>query len=133
VTIDTWWLSITATAYAVAKTKGQTMNERRYVKEIAKSVISNFPSAPHLYALEQLTSVGNLQPDLWRQVLIKIDELDRMRLNRNCAMRMIVTHGDQAHLVALMNLHHEEEHGSKTNIDWREVLKQMDELKGENK
>jgi hypothetical protein len=75
VTIDTWWLSITATAYAVAKTKGQTMSERRYVKEIAKSVISNFPSAPHLYALEQLTSVGNLQPDLWREVLVKIDEL----------------------------------------------------------
>jgi len=75
VTIDTWWLSITKTAYAVAKTKGQTMNERRYVKEIAKSVISNFPSAPHLYALEQLTSVGNLQPDLWREVLVKIDEL----------------------------------------------------------
>jgi hypothetical protein len=75
VTIDTWWLSITKTAYAVAKTKGQTMNERRYVKEIAKSVISNFPSAPHLYALEQLTSEGNLQPDLWREVLVKIDEL----------------------------------------------------------
>jgi len=66
---------MTATAYAVAKTKGQTMNERRYVKEIAKSVISNFPSAPHLYALEQLTIVGNLQPDLWREVLVKIDEL----------------------------------------------------------
>jgi len=75
VTIDTWWLSITATAYAVARTKGQAMNERRYVKEIAKSVISNFPSAPHLYALEQLTSEGNLQPDLWREVLVKIDEL----------------------------------------------------------
>ena len=74
-TIDTWWLSITKTAYAVAKTKGQTMSERRFVKEIAESVISNFPSAPHLYALEQLTSVGNLQPDLWRDVLAKIDEL----------------------------------------------------------
>lgn len=51
------------------------MSERRFVKEIAESVISNFPSAPHLYALEQLTSVGNLQPDLWRDVLAKIDEL----------------------------------------------------------
>jgi hypothetical protein len=51
------------------------MNERRYVEEIAKSVISNFPSAPHLYALEQLTSEGNLQPDLWREILVKIDEL----------------------------------------------------------
>jgi len=66
----------------------------------------------------------------WKE--ISLDEKEnRMRLNRNCAMRMIVTHGDQAHLVALMNLHHEEEHGSKTNIDWREVMKQMDELKGE--
>ena len=51
------------------------MSERRFVKEIAESVISNFPSAPHLYALEQLTSVGNLQPDLWRDVLAKIDEI----------------------------------------------------------
>jgi hypothetical protein len=75
VTIDTWWLSLTATAHAVAKTKGQTMNERRFVKEIAESVISNFPSAPHLYALEQLMTVGNLHPDLWREVLVKIDEL----------------------------------------------------------
>jgi hypothetical protein len=76
VTIDTWWLSITATAYAVAKTKGQSKLQYRYVDEIARSVISNFPSAPHLYALEQLMSVGNLHPDLWRQVLIKIDELE---------------------------------------------------------
>ena len=74
-TIDTWWLGITATAYAVAKTKGQTMNEKRFVKEIAESVISNFPSAPHLYALEQLMTVGNLHPSLWREVLVKIDEL----------------------------------------------------------
>lgn len=75
-TIDTWWLSITATAYAVAKTKGQSKLQYRYVDEVARSVISNFPSAPHLYALEQLMSVGNLHPDLWRQVLIKIDELE---------------------------------------------------------
>ncbi len=75
-TIDTWWVSITATAYAVAKTKGQSKLQYRYVDELARSVISNFPSAPHLYALEQLMSVGNLHPDLWRQVLIKIDELE---------------------------------------------------------
>ena len=74
-TIDTWWLSITATAYAVAKTKGQSKLQYRYVDEVARSVISNFPSAPHLYALEQLTSVGNLHPSLWREVLVKIDEL----------------------------------------------------------
>jgi len=68
----------------------------------------------------------------WKE--ISLDEKEnRMRLNRNCAMRMIVTHGDQAHLVALMNLHYEEAGAGRSNIDWREVLKQMDELKGENK
>ena len=66
---------MTATAYAVAKTKGQSKLQHRYVDEIARSVISNFPSAPHMYALEQLMSVGNLHPELWRQVLIKIDEI----------------------------------------------------------
>jgi hypothetical protein len=30
-----------------------------------------------------------------------------------------------------MNLHYEESGAGKSNIDWREVLKQMDELKGE--
>jgi len=68
----------------------------------------------------------------WKE--ISLDEKEnRMRMNKNCAMRMLVTHGRQAHLVALMNLHYEEEHGSKTNIDWREVMKHMDELQGENK
>lgn len=43
---------------------------------------------------------------------------------------MTVTHGSQAHLVALMNLHYEEAGAGKSNVDWREVLKQMDELKG---
>ena len=65
---------------------------------------------------------------------ISLDETEnRMRMNKNCAMRMIVTHGRQAHLVALMNLHYEEAGAGKSNIDWREVLKQMDELKGKNK
>jgi hypothetical protein len=65
----------------------------------------------------------------WKE--ISLDEKEnRMRLNRNCAMRMMVTHGSQAHLVALMNLHYEEAGAGRSNIDWREVLKQMDELKG---
>ena len=68
----------------------------------------------------------------WKEISLD-DKTNRMRLNRNCAMRMIVTHGDRAHLVALMNLHYEEAGAGKSNIDWREVLKQMDELKGENK
>jgi hypothetical protein len=65
---------------------------------------------------------------------ISLDEKEnRMRLNKNLAMRMLVAHGDQAHLVALMNLHHEESGAGKSNIDWREVLKHMDELKGKKK
>ena len=64
---------------------------------------------------------------------ISLDEKEnRMRLNKNLAMRMLVTHGRQAHLVALMNLHYEEEGAGKSNIDWREVMKHIDELKGEN-
>ena len=63
---------------------------------------------------------------------ISLDEREnRMRLNKNCAMRMMVIHGSQAHLIALMNLHYEEETGvRKSGVDWREVMKQMDELKG---
>jgi hypothetical protein len=62
---------------------------------------------------------------------ISLDETEnRMRMNKNCAMRMIVTHGDRAHLVALMNLHYEEAGAGRSNIDWREVMKFMDELKG---
>ena len=62
---------------------------------------------------------------------ISLDEKEnRMRLNKNLAFRMLVTHGSQAHLVALMNLHYEEAGAGKSNIDWREVLKHMDELKG---
>ena len=65
---------------------------------------------------------------------ISLDEKEnRMRMNKNCAMRMLVIHGSQAHLVALMNLHSQESGESSSNIDWREVMKQMDELKGENK
>lgn len=62
---------------------------------------------------------------------ISLDEKEnRMRLNKNLAFRMLVTHGSQAHLVALMNLHYEESGAGNSNIDWREVLKHMDELKG---
>ena len=69
--------------------------------------------------------------EAWKE--ISLDEKEnRMRLNKNCAMRMLVTHGDQAHLVALMNLYHEESGAGKSNIDWREVMKFMDELKGWN-
>ena len=65
----------------------------------------------------------------WENISLNEKE-NRMRLNKNLAMRMLVTHGSQAHLVALMNLHYEESGAGNSNIDWREVLKHMDELKG---
>ena len=74
-TIDTWWLSITATAYAVAHTKGQEKLKYRYVDEIARSLLEHFPKSAHLYALERITTVGELQTDMWRQVLAELDKL----------------------------------------------------------
>lgn len=68
------WIHITTSAYMMAEQRGLTMQKRRFAKEIAESVISNFPSAPHLYALEQLMG-ANVNSDLWRDVLSIIDEL----------------------------------------------------------
>lgn len=68
------WMSITKTAYEMANMRGQEKMKQRFAKEIAESVISNFPSAPHLYALEQLMG-PQMNPDLWRDVLTTIDEL----------------------------------------------------------
>ena len=73
--VDTLWYQITSTAYTLAYTRGQTKQMKRFAKEIAESVISNFPSAPHMYALEQLMTDGALQAELWRDVLTIIDEL----------------------------------------------------------
>ena len=63
---------------------------------------------------------------------ITLDEIkNRDALDRIQAERMVERHGDQAHLVALMNLHHEENEGTK-RFDWRKILKLIDEIKGEN-
>lgn len=67
--------------------------------------------------------------EAWTDISLDEEE-NRRRLNKNLAFRMLVTHGSQAHLVALMNLHYEEAGAGRSNIDWREVLKHMDELKG---
>ena len=73
----------------------------------------------------------------WEEIAeyIKLDEkINQENLNRNLAKRMVSKHGDGAHLVALMNLHYEEANGgSRSNIDWREIMKLIDELQGENK
>ena len=74
-TIDSWWLTITANAYAVAKMKGQDKLKYRYVDEIARSLLEHYPNSAHLHALERLNTVGELQTDMWRQVLAELDKL----------------------------------------------------------
>jgi hypothetical protein len=75
VTIDSWWLTITANAYAVAKMKGQDKLKYRYADEIARSLLEHYPNSAHLHALERLNTVGELQTDMWRQVLAELDKL----------------------------------------------------------
>ena len=48
----------------------------RYVDEIARSLLEHFPKSAHLYALERLNTVGELQTDMWRQVLTELDKLE---------------------------------------------------------
>ena len=73
---NSMWLAVTITAYAVAKTKGQEKVKYRYVDEIAKSLLEHFPNSAHLYALERIHTVGELQVDMWRQVLAELDKLE---------------------------------------------------------
>jgi hypothetical protein len=73
--IDSMWLQVTATAYAIASTKGQEKMKYRYVDEIARSLLEHFPTTAHLYALERVTAIGELQVDMWRQVLTELDKL----------------------------------------------------------
>jgi GH25 family lysozyme M1 (1,4-beta-N-acetylmuramidase) len=47
----------------------------RYADEIARSLLEHFPNSAHLYALEQVNTVGELQVDMWRQVLVELDKL----------------------------------------------------------
>jgi hypothetical protein len=66
----------------------------------------------------------------WTQ--IEMDErANRMILDRSLAQRMVRTHGEQAHLIALMNLHQDEIGAGKSNIDWRTVMKLINEIQGE--
>ena len=72
---NSMWLAVTKTAYAVAHTKGQEKVKYRYVDEIAKSLLENMPNSAHLYALERINTIGELQTDMWRQVLAELDKL----------------------------------------------------------
>ena len=73
---NSMWLAVTKTAYAVAHTKGQEKLKYRYVDEIARNLLENLPNSAHLYALERINTVGELQVDMWRQVLTELDKLE---------------------------------------------------------
>jgi hypothetical protein len=68
----------------------------------------------------------------WKNIVLD-DKLNRRVLDTMIAERMIVMHKDKAHLMVLMNLHNEEAGGKISNIDWRTILKLIDEIQGENK
>ena len=70
------WLAVTKTSYALAHTKGQEKLKYRYVDEIARSLLENLPNSAHLYALERINTVGELQTEMWRQVLTELDKLE---------------------------------------------------------
>jgi hypothetical protein len=70
------WLNFTAGAYALAEVRGEEKLKYRYVDEIARSLLEHFPNSAHLYALEQVNTVGELQVDMWRQVLVELDKLE---------------------------------------------------------
>ena len=74
--IDSMWLQVTATAYGLAYSKGQEHMKYRYVDEIARSLLEHFPNSAHLYALERDNAIGELQTDMWRQVLTELDKLE---------------------------------------------------------
>jgi len=62
-------------AYWTAEQKGQEKMKYRYVDEIARSLLEHYPNSAHLHALERLNTVGELQTEMWRQVLIELDKL----------------------------------------------------------
>jgi hypothetical protein len=70
------WLNFTAGAYALAELRGEDKLKYRYVDEIARSLLENLPNSAHLYALERINTIGELQVDMWRQVLTELDKLE---------------------------------------------------------
>jgi hypothetical protein len=68
----------------------------------------------------------------WEEIVLD-EKVNRKILDENLARRMVSHHGDRAHLVVLMNLHYEESGAGNSNIDWRKILKLIDEIQGENK
>lgn len=72
---ESLWLKMTKMAYYMANQRGEDKLKYRYVDEIAKSLLENMPNSAHLYALERINTVGELQTEMWRQVLIELDKL----------------------------------------------------------
>jgi hypothetical protein len=72
---DSLWMSLTISAYELAYLRGQEKMKYRYVDEIAKSLLEHYPNSAHLHALERLNTVGELQTEMWRQVLTELDKL----------------------------------------------------------
>jgi hypothetical protein len=72
---NSMWLAMTKAAYAMAVERGEDKLKYRYVDEIARSLLENLPNSAHLYALERINTVGELQVDMWRQVLVELDKL----------------------------------------------------------
>ena len=69
------WLEMTKAAYAMAVERGEDKLKYRYVDEIARSLLENLPNSAHLYALERINTIGETQPEMWRQVLVELDKL----------------------------------------------------------
>jgi hypothetical protein len=67
--------------------------------------------------------------EAWTNIVLD-EKKNRETLDRILAERMVEHHGDKAHLVALMNLHHEESEGVR-RFDWRLIMKFIDEIQGE--
>jgi hypothetical protein len=72
---ESLWLKMTKMAYYMANQRGEDKLKYRYVDEIAKNLLENLPNSAHLYALERINTVGELQTEMWRQVLVELDKL----------------------------------------------------------
>jgi len=72
---ESLWLKMTKMAYYMANQRGEDKLKYRYVDEIAKNLLENLPNSAHLYALERINTVGELQTEMWRQALIELDKL----------------------------------------------------------
>jgi hypothetical protein len=69
---------MTILAYHKSVAQGHDHMKYRYVDEIARSLLENLPNSAHLYALERINTIGELQTEMWRQVLVELDRLEAL-------------------------------------------------------